>query len=502
MAKSRTAKSIRNSFFALGLYFFNLLLQFYSRKIFLDYLGVEILGLNTTAVNILQFLNLAELGVWTAVATSLYKPLYEGDTEEIKRIVTFNGQIYKRIACIIIVAACVTMLFFPIIFEKTHLPLWYAYASFGVLLFSSLLGYFVNYKQFVLSADQQDYKIQYTYKLSMSLKVVAQILAMIFLSSPYVWWLILEVGFAIIGSVSLNIVINRTFPYLENTKESFKELRQRYPEIITKIKQLFVQKISGFVLFQSSPLIIYGIANLTLVTLYGNYLLIIQGLISLMAALFNSIVAGIGNLVASSSRKYILDVFGQLYSIRFYVISVLAVGVYTLGDQFVSIWIGGQYLLPKSTLLLMTINFVVYLNRYIVYDYLSAHGYFGDVWASIVEVVLNIGLSIWFGILWGLNGVISGVLITNVVISMIWKPIFLFKIKLGEGYMRFWKLVGGLTLITILGYVLSMIITDKMCADLSPTYSGIILVLLYTIFSGIAMYICNNPFRKVIRRFI
>ena len=61
-AESRTAKSLKNSVVALGFYFVNLILQFFSRKIFLDYLGAEVLGLNTTATNLLQFLNLAEPG--------------------------------------------------------------------------------------------------------------------------------------------------------------------------------------------------------------------------------------------------------------------------------------------------------------------------------------------------------------------------------------------------------------------------------------------------------
>ena len=69
MAKtdSRTSKSIKNSSVALVFYFINLILQFFSRKIFLDYLGAEVLGLNTTATNLLQFLNLAELGVGAAI---------------------------------------------------------------------------------------------------------------------------------------------------------------------------------------------------------------------------------------------------------------------------------------------------------------------------------------------------------------------------------------------------------------------------------------------------
>ena len=44
-AESRTAKSLKNSVVALGFYFVNLILQFFSRKIFLDHLGAEVLGL-------------------------------------------------------------------------------------------------------------------------------------------------------------------------------------------------------------------------------------------------------------------------------------------------------------------------------------------------------------------------------------------------------------------------------------------------------------------------
>ena len=171
---SRTSKSIKNSLVALAFYFINLVLQFFSRKVFLDYLGAEILGLNTTATNLLQFLNLAELGIGSAIACTLYKQVW----------------LYRRIAWIVIVGSLVLMAFFPWIFAKMPLPLWYAYASFGVLLVSALLSYFVNYKQIVLSADQKEYKIQYSYKASMLIKTLCQILAIRYLRDGYVWWLV------------------------------------------------------------------------------------------------------------------------------------------------------------------------------------------------------------------------------------------------------------------------------------------------------------------------
>ena len=51
---SRTSKSIKNSSVALAFYFINLVLQFFSRKVFLDYLGAEILGVNNRDLRTFQ----------------------------------------------------------------------------------------------------------------------------------------------------------------------------------------------------------------------------------------------------------------------------------------------------------------------------------------------------------------------------------------------------------------------------------------------------------------
>lgn len=219
---------------------------------------------------------------------------------------------YRRIAWVVIAGSAVMMCFFPWIFAKMLLPLWYAYASFGALLVSALLSYFVNYKQIVLSADQKEYKIQYSYKASMLVKLLCQILAIKYFDNGYVWWLILEVGFAVVASVALNIVIRKAYPYLQTVLSDGKVLRRKYPDVITKIKQLFFHKIGGFALMQTTPIVIYAYASLTLVALYGNYMLIIMGITSLMGAVFNSMNAGIGNLVAEGNKERIMAVFEEL----------------------------------------------------------------------------------------------------------------------------------------------------------------------------------------------
>lgn len=422
---------------ALIFYFINLVLQFFSRKIFLDYLGADVLGLNTTATNLLQFLNLAEMGIGTAVGFSLYKPFHDNDTRAISEIVSLQGKLYRRIAYVVIAAAGVLMCFFPKIFAKMELPLWYAYASFGVLLFSAMLSYFVNYRQVLLSASQQHYKIHYSYKASILAKVLVQILAIKYLDNGYVWWLVLEAAFAVIAAAALNRTVRHTYPDIKESPLSFKELNAKHPELKTKIGQTFFHQFGGFVLTQTTPFIIYAYASLALVSYYGNYMLIIHGMMLFAAAITNGIIAGIGNLIVESSMEKVLSVFEELFSVRFWIAAVMCFGFYTLAQPFITLWIGSEYLLPQSTLALLTAMLYIMIFRYVVDSFLYAYGFFSDIWAPVTEAALNIGLSILFGSLWGLNGILAGVLVSLVAIGVVWKPFFLFRIKLKQGLGRY-----------------------------------------------------------------
>lgn len=288
---SRTIRSIYNAKVALVFYFINLVLQFFSRKIFLDYLGSEVLGLNMTLQNLLSFLNLAEMGIGAAVAYNLYKPIYDGDRQSINDIVSIQGWLYRRIAFFVIGGSCILMCFFPLFFAKAELPLWYAYGSLIALMFSALLGYFVNYRQIVLSADQKEYRITLSVQGTKALKILFQMLAVWQFAYGYVWWMVIEAVMAVMTSIILDKEIKKEYPWLHPIVSKGKKLQQQYPNIVTKTKQLFFHKISYFILSQTSPIIIYAYASLTLVAIYGNYMLIVFGVVTLMSALLNSINA-------------------------------------------------------------------------------------------------------------------------------------------------------------------------------------------------------------------
>lgn len=159
MAESRVKKGLLNAKVNLLFYFLSLGLSFFSRKTFLDNLGAEFIGLSGTLSNILSFLSLAEMGIGTAVAFNLYKPIAENNRKRINDLISVFGYLYNKIGIFISIAACIISIFLPLIFKDSNLPLGMIYFSFLSIVFSSLCGYFINYRQILLSADQKNYLV-------------------------------------------------------------------------------------------------------------------------------------------------------------------------------------------------------------------------------------------------------------------------------------------------------------------------------------------------------
>ena len=424
---SRIKKSLKNVQVALVFYVVNLVLQFFYRKIFLDYLGSEVLGLNTTAMNLLQFLNLAELGVGAAVSYSLYKPLATNNHQQINEIVSIQGYLYSKIGIVVLFAGVILMFFFPVFFSDIKVPLWYAYATFGVLFLSALIGYFLNYQQVLLISDQKEYKLNYAIQGVKALKVLLQIFSIFLLSNGYIWWLFWELisVFVIVGGIKY--ILKREYPWLKTNIYLGKKLIKKHPEITHKTKQLIAHKLAGFALNESSQLVIFAFTSLSFIAVYGNYLLVIAGVTALLGAVFNSTNAGVGNLVSEGDRDKILSVFEELFTLRFFLAIVSTYCVYKMTPIFITHWVGGKYLFENSSLLLLVFIMFINITRLTVDSFLNAYGLFKDIAAPIIELILNIGLSVLLGYFYGFNGVLIGVIVSTCLIVLCWKPYFLFK---------------------------------------------------------------------------
>ena len=427
MPESRTAKSLKNAKVSFFYYFIFLILSFWSRKVFFDYLGAEITGLESTASNLFGVLNLAELGVGMSVTYFLYKPLFNKDIATINKIVALQGWLYRRVAAIIIVASCILMAFFPLIFKDIKVPLWNAYVVFSVLLLNSLIGYFINYRQIVLNTDQKGYKVA---RVTQATGVVVR-LCCIFLfpivPNPFLFYIALNVFSTLFSCWWLNHTIDSEYPWLSTKGINGKKVLKEYPDVIKKTKQVFIHRITSVILFNVTPLLMYAYSSLTIVAYYANYLLIVSKFRDVIGMAYNSMGAGIGNLIASGDEKKIRRVFWELYDSRFCIAFIVLLSIYFLSHQFIALWLGEEYVLGQVILLLLIINQSIFITRLTVDHYINGYGLFKDVWAPMVEGCINIVAALSFGALMGYAGVILGNITSQLLIICIWKPIFLFR---------------------------------------------------------------------------
>ena len=460
----RVHKSILNAEVNIFFYFLTLTLAFFSRKIFLDCLGAEFIGLTGTLGNILGYLNLAELGITACIGYFLFKPLQTNNRQEIQDILSLLGYLYNWIGYIILGCGIFISLFFPLIFAKAELGLGIIYFSYYSFLGSSLIGYFINYRQILLSADQKNYLVAIYFQSANILIIILQIFLAYTFRNLYVW-VSIEFLFSLLCCLILNWKINKEYPWLNVNKRKGKSLLKQYPEIIAKTKQVFIHKIKDFVLVKSDELFIFLFVSLKMVAYYGNYMIIISKLISLFSAITGSVGASVGNLVAEGNKLNMMKVFWEFTTIQHTIAAILSFSLYTFIEPFIAHWLGPEYIMDRRILILLIIYIYITNSRNSVDSFNYAHGLYADVWSAWAELIINVSITIIGGIKWGIIGILLGKIISLLAIVVLWKPYYLFTSGFKESVSAYWKGVIRNYGISIMAFALATYIIQHVPID-------------------------------------
>lgn len=490
MTESRVHKSLLNAKVNLVFYFLSLFFAFFSRKIFLDSLGAEFIGLTGTLGNILGYLNLAELGIGTAITFHLYKPLQTNNTDQLNEIISLLGYLYKIIGTIIFSIAIIISIFFPFIFQSEKIGLPIIYFSFYSFLCSTMIGYFINYKQIILSADQKNYVINIYFQSANIAKTIIQIILAYKIKNPYIW-VFTELLFSILACIILNWKISKEYAWLNIDTKNRHKLLKKYPNIITNTKQIFIHKIKDFLLMKSDEIFIFMFVSLKMVAFYGNYIMITSKITMLFTSLLDGVHAGIGNLVAEGRKSNILKIFWEMMFIRHFIAGFLVFTIYNLIEPFICLWLGNEYILNKQILFLLLIYIYIHNSRGVIDSYNHAYGLYADTWSAWVELAINIIVTFSLGYSLGITGILIGKISCFVPIVIFWKPYYLFKSGFKLSYWTYWKEAIKFYAIFFLTFIIGNIISNQI--PINP-YSNYLLWILYSAIIIIEYLIINLTF--------
>ena len=465
----RVHKSILNAEVNLLFFFLSLFFAFISRKIFLYCLGAEFIGLTGTLGNILGYLNLAELGIGSCISYFLYKPIQSNDRESINEIMSVFGYLYRCIGYVMLVGGIIISLFFPIIFGGKEVGMGIVYFSFFSFLGSSLIGYFINYRQILLSADQKKYVATLYLQSATLIKTALQIFLAYYYKNYYIW-VAIEFLFGIIACIILNIKIDKEYPWLKTNKNSGRQLLKKYPDILKKTRQIFIHRLKTFITEKSDELFIFAFVSLKMVAYYGNYTMIIAKISLLFSSVLDSFGAGIGNLIAEGNKQNIMKVFWELNTIMHFVAGVMFFSIFHFLEPFICIWLGPEYILGRDILLLLCIIRYFNASRVIVQVFSTAHGLFADVWAAWTELAINVIITIIAGYCWGIYGILLGKVVSIGLIAMLWKPYYLFTSGFHESYLSYWSGTSRNIIVSIISFATTHMLLNFIPINASEGY--------------------------------
>lgn len=503
---SRIQKSIKNAKVNVIFYVITAVLAFFSRKVFLDNLGTEFLGLSSTLGDILNLMNITELGIGTAVGVTLYKPLYNDEREKISDIISVYGFLYSRIGLLIGGASILLSCFFPLLFKDINMPLGLVYFMFFSMVYGALLSYFINYRQIILSASQNNYVIMYRYNTITIVKTLLQ-MASSFLPFCYIWWIGLELVAGTVNSLILHLSVKKRYPWLNTSIKLGKAKFKDYKELWVKTKQVFVLKLSHLVFNGSINLFIGIFVSFPMVAMYGNYNMVMSKITGFVDGLFVGMEASVGNLIAEGDKNKTMQLFFELLSIRYFLAGLVSIVLFLTVPRFIVLWLGEQYILDSSILILLTLHIFFQQVRLTVDNFKNGYGLYSDVWAPVTEVVICVGLCIILGQKWGLNGILLSFVIAEFFIKMIWKPYYLFSFGFRESVIKqYWCIMIKYVFI----FVMTMIVNIRINNLIEFWFDSSLLLgfLVYTIIIGISTFLVmfmmfgffDRSFRSILLR--
>lgn len=494
----RTEESSKNAMTSMMFYIINSIFSFISKTVFIRFLGIEYSGLNSLFTNVLGILNIAELGIGTAVGYSLYKPLAERDIKTINEILKLYKYLYRVIAIVILIIGLIITFFLPYMINTT-IDMTQIKIAYILYLISTVVSYLFTFLNVLPSADQKNYivvKIQGIFKI---VKNIIQLFVIAIFKNYYIW-LTIEILGNILSYIYTNSVIKKKYTYYTEIKEiKFFDLIKKYKKIIIKVRDLFFHKIGGLVVNQTDNIVISCFCTLKDVGIYGNYMTVFTLFVGIFEQAFSSIISSIGNLIIEKGKNETYKIWKELHILIVFVATICCYIFYKLINNFVILWVGQDYILSKAVVFAITLNIMFKIIKQPIDKFKEAFGIFWDKKAPFIESIVNLIISIMLASKIGIIGVVIGTIVSNIIITAIWKPYVTFKYGFKVKFTNYIKLNIPLIIISIVSLFVINLIVNFINLNIANNWIGLIITaIIYGIVTlGISLicFMCYKPFR-------
>jgi len=495
----RTKYSLLNMAVSVGAQLINIVLLFFSRKIFLQYFTEEYLGVNGLFTELLTVLSLAELGIATAMMYGLYEAVAKDDQTEICRMMNLYRRLYTIVGCIVIAVGLSLLPFLDYFIKDNNIP--HIRLIFLLYLSDSAVSYFLSYKQTIIQASQKGFIVTGTAQMVRCLQIILQIVSVVVFQNFYLY-IAIQIAGQICSNVILALISHRLYPFLRRNKAGLPD-KEKISGIYRHIRAMALHKFGAVFVSNTDNLIISSFIGLGTVGIYSNYKMVINSLRLFFSYIYNAFTASIGNLAATDEAKRV----GQIYNGLNFMMSVLygwaAMCLFLMINPFISIFFGEQFCLSMWVVAIISADFYIHGMRQMTLRFREGMGLFWyDRYKPVFEVLINLVVSLLLVKPYGIAGVVAGTIVSSLLTNFWVEPYILFrhgikdnwKHRLGGYFLRY----GKYTAVMLLSIFLSAKLMNVIPHDnfIGLLLCGILISVVYAVVS-LLVYARSEEFRFI-----
>ena len=418
MRIERTKNSLRNFAFGVLLKIYQTFVPFAMRTLMIYFMGVQYLGLNGLFTSILQVLNLAELGVGSAMVYSMYKPIAEDNETKICALMGLYKKYYTMIGFVIALGGSILTPFIPYLIKSDMPADLNVYILYLMNLAATVLSYWMfAYKNALFQAHQRLDVTSKTSLITTTIQYGLQAFIIIFVKDYYLY-VIVALSTQGLSNLITAFIASKMYPtYEPKGKLEKSELK----EINRQIKDLFTAKFGGVILNSADTVVISAFLGLTVLAEYQNYYFILSSIMGLVTVLFNSCTAGIGNSIVVETREKNYADFKKLFFLIVWIAGWCTCCLLCIYQPFMKLWVGSDLMLPFSVVILLCIYYYIYEINQLLNVYKDAAGiWHKDRYRPLITALSNLVLNLLMVQFWGVYGIILSTIIATLFIGMPW----------------------------------------------------------------------------------
>ncbi len=436
----RIQKAEKNIIFGYISNLIILLVNFIQRTVFIYVLGKTLSGVNGVYTDVLSVLSLTELGIGTALNYSLYKPVAEQDIQKIKSYMRFYRKAYLTIAGVIAVLGIGISPFLKYILKNPgNLTIEELTLYYYLFLFNTVISYFVTYKYSLVNAEQKNY-IQTNINTLTKLVTATVQISVLFLFRSFLFYLLAQSVVELLQKIFVTVYLNRLYPYLLD--KDVKPLTKQETQVVaTKTKALICHKVGDVARLQTDKIIISSFVNVDTSAVVDNYVYIITYVGNFVNIIFDSVISGFGNVVATESKERQYLLFRVYRFFACWLFGFGAVGFFHLLTPFIGgVWLrDAGWTLPQVTVALLVADFYLKGGRTVLLNFKIASGLFEqDKFLPLIQGALNLIVSVLLVLKIGVTGVYVGTLVSGILANLI-RPGIIYRVCFDRkpwGYFR------------------------------------------------------------------